>query len=200
VQPGRIEAALCGLQEEERGLFMPNWTSNEIHVGGDASAIREFLNFMRGDADQRFDFRKIIPMPELLRHTASGFHKFEEHRTWYVINPDLSFGEPGYDKNERPFTPEEKTALTEIGADSWYDWRLNNWGTKWNACQVEIDDTSETDGAVDIGFDTAWSAPFPVFEAIAAKFQNLTFEFRWTDEGEQVTHSMVVRRGEGGAQ
>ena len=182
---------------------MPNWTSNKIHIRGDASAIREFLAFMRGSADQPFDFNTIIPMPQLLRHTGSGFHKFgdEEHRTWFVINPDLPFGDPGYEQNQRPFTPEEKAALAEIGADNWYDWSVRNWGTKWNACRVEIGDISESDSAVDISFDTAWSAPFPIFEAIAAKFRHLAFGFTWTDEDEPgVTHSMIVRRGEGGAQ
>ena len=181
---------------------MPNWTSNTIRVTGDPAAIREFLVFMRGGDDQHFDFNCVIPMPDLLRHTGSGFHKFgeEEHRTWYVINPDLALWDEGYAENIRPFTPEEKAALAEIGAAGWYDWSTSNWGTKWNACHVEIDDIAENDSTIDIKFDTAWSAPFPVFQAIAAKFQNLTFEFSWTDEGEpDVTHSLVVRCGEGGA-
>ena len=77
---------------------MPNWTSNTLRVAGSCSAIREFLDSMRGPDDQLFDFNRIIPMPQLLRHTATGFHKFdeEEHRTWYVINPDLPFDDPGY--------------------------------------------------------------------------------------------------------
>jgi len=76
-----------------------------------------------------------------------------------------------------------------------------NWGTKWNACHVEIDDIADNNGAVDIRFDTAWCAPFPVFQALATDFQRLTFEFTWTDEDEpDVTHKMVVRCGEGGDQ
>ena len=182
---------------------MPNWTSNTIHVTGDASAIRELLAFMRGSDDQTFDFNKIVPMPELLRHTARGFHKFgnEQHRTWYVINPDLAFGDPGYEENERPFTAEEKAALAGIGAGSWYDWSVKNWGTKWNAYRVEFDDFAENDSAVDIRFDTAWCAPLPVFEAIAAKFQHLTFGFAWTDEDEPgISHCIVAHGGQGGAQ
>src|SRR5262249_17790137 len=182
---------------------MPNWTSNTIRAAGDCSVLREFLSFMRGSDEQIFDFNKIVPMPELLRHTASGFHKFgdEEHCTWFVIDPDLAFGEPGYDENQRPFTPEEIAALDEIGADSWYDWCVKHWGTKWNACRVEIGDSSETESAVYISFDTAWSAPLPVFEAIAAKFEDLIFKFTWTDEDAPgMTHTMAVHRGQGGAQ
>jgi hypothetical protein len=36
-----------------------------------------------------------------------------------------------------------------------------------------------------------------VFEAIAAKFPLLAFEFSWTDEHEpDLTHSLTMRRGE----
>jgi len=181
---------------------MPNWTSNTIRAAGDSAAIRGFLAFMRGPADQLIDFGRFIPMPELLRHTASGFHKFgdEEHHTWYVINPDLPFGDPGHEQNQRPFTPGEKAALARIGAESWYDWSVDNWGTKWNARHTKIEEFPEEEGRVDIQFDTAWSAPFPVFQAIAAKFPQLAFEFSWTDEHDpDVTHSMVIRRSEGGA-
>src|SRR5437660_1139905 len=107
---------------------------------------------MRGPDDQLFDFGCIIPMPQLLRHTASGIPKFgdEEHRTWFVINPDLPPGGPGYEQNQRPFTDDEKAALARIGADSWYSWSVNNWDTKWNACRTEIEDFPEKDGKVDI--------------------------------------------------
>lgn len=178
-----------------------NWASNTIRVAGYCSAIREFLDSVRGPDDQLFDFNRIIPMPQLLRHTASGFHKFreEEHRTWYVINPDLPFDDPGYQHNQRPFTAEEKAALGQIGAESWHSWSVENWGTKWNPCHINIGKISKS--SVNITFDTAWCAPFPVFQAIAAKFQQLAFEFTWTyEDNPDVTHSMVIRRGEGGAQ
>jgi Ferredoxin-like domain in Api92-like protein len=201
---GRIEAPWWrASNQKETEIKMPNWTSNKISIRGSSSDISEFLAFMRGTDDQLFDFNRIIPMPVLLRHTASGFHKFgdEEHCTWYVINPDLAFGDPEYKNNQRPFTPEEKAALAAIGADSWYDWAVKNWGTKWNACRAEINEILEDDGTVEISFDTAWSAPFPIFQAIAAKFDQLTFQFSWTDEHEPgVTHSMTVRCGEEGAQ
>lgn len=91
---------------------MPNWTSNIIRVEGPEAAMREFLNHFKGD-DEPFDFNRIIPMPAILRHTGSGARTFDgrTHRSWYIIDPDLPFGDPAYDANERPFTPEEKAAL-----------------------------------------------------------------------------------------
>jgi hypothetical protein len=59
-------------QQQKRRTTMPNWTSNTIRVEGCGEQIAEFLAFMRGPDDQIFDFNRIIPMPELLRHFASA--------------------------------------------------------------------------------------------------------------------------------
>ena len=48
------------------------------------------------------------------------------------------------------------------GYKDWYDWSIANWGTKWNATTISVDDDTEA-----IEFDTAWSMPEPVFKAIA---------------------------------
>lgn len=144
---------------------------------------------------------RTIPMPAILRHTGSGARTFDGrthrswHINWYIIDPDLPFGDPAYDANERPFTPEEKAALADIGLENWYDWSVANWGTKWNAVRAATEELPGEDGAHEIRFDTAWSAPFPVYHKIAALFRQLPFEFSWTDEDQDhITHSMRIRR------
>jgi hypothetical protein len=52
---------------------------------------------------------------------------------------------------------------------------LKNWGTKWNACETEIGDNYFT-------FETAWSSPVPLFEALTRKFPSYRFMFQWSDE------------------
>ena len=44
------------------------------------------------------------------------------------------------------------------GANTWYDWCCNNWGTKWNAGRTEICGNDE------IIFETAWGSPEPVIK------------------------------------
>ena len=44
---------------------------------------------------------------------------------------------------------------------NWYDWSIENWGTKWNA--LDFEDTGNNNI---ISFQTAWSFPFPVILAI----------------------------------
>lgn len=64
--------------------------------------------------------------------------------------------------------------LRAHGTSSWYDWSCQHWGTKWNAYDV-----SEEEGAV--RFDTAWSPPIPMLEALAAKFPDDLIVLQWAD-------------------
>ena len=47
----------------------------------------------------------------------------------------------------------------------WYRWQINNWGTKWDACEVEIQ--MYDDDVMGIMFQTAWNAPLPYMQEFA---------------------------------
>ena len=59
----------------------------------------------------------------------------------------------------------------------WYDWRIQNWGTKWNAYEHV-----KTGNENKLYFLTAWSAPKEIYEALTKKFPNLTIEVDYADE------------------
>lgn len=62
------------------------------------------------------------------------------------------------------------------GANNWYDWSVNNWGTKWNAYDIEkVDDNT-------IMFNTAWSMPEPVIKALSKMFPDVKVKIKWADE------------------
>lgn len=64
----------------------------------------------------------------------------------------------------------------EPGVVCWYVWNIQNWGTKWNAYGTErISDT-------EVRFDTAWSHPIPVIEALTTEFPAETIEIKYADE------------------
>lgn len=52
------------------------------------------------------------------------------------------------------------------GADNWYDWRVANWGTKWDAWDSRVDWEC-------IQFTTAWSPPDYWYEALALRLAEL---------------------------
>ena len=50
--------------------------------------------------------------------------------------------------------------IMRYGYKDWYDWSIENWGTKWNACDC-------FDNGDYIEFETAWSLPHPVYAKLA---------------------------------
>jgi hypothetical protein len=164
---------------------MPNWTHNFMRVEGDEKDIRAFLDAIKWQ-DELFDFNRIIPMPELLKNTGSGFMKIdgEKVNSWYIEQRN-----PGGNDKVRRFTREEKEELARIGAENWYDWSIENWGTKWNPCHLDISGAA-INGSLEVTFDTAWSAPVPIFRKIVVMFPKLSFAFQWCDEGDDYAYSL----------
>jgi len=64
--------------------------------------------------------------------------------------------------------------------DSWYDWRISNWGTKW---PPEIRDVLRLgDNMVNITFETAWGPPIEWFEA-CGKLHNWEWQVEYIETG-----------------
>jgi hypothetical protein len=59
---------------------------------------------------------------------------------------------------------EDRDRCVREGIPNWYDWNCENWGTKWNAYAQSI--IEQDDDMLQLRFDTAWSPPTPVIEAL----------------------------------
>ena len=66
--------------------------------------------------------------------------------------------------------------ILQYGADSWYDWCCENWGTKWNASDTYIIDDNE------IEFSTAWSCPVNIFKELSKQFSGAEIAVDFADE------------------
>lgn len=62
----------------------------------------------------------------------------------------------------------------------WYGWNQEHWGTKWNGYNTQIEPIPGD--LCRLQFDTAWSHPIPVMEALAARFPEETIGVEWADE------------------
>jgi len=127
---------------------MPNHVIHRLYIHGDNE--QEVKSFIRGKA--AIDFDNIIPMPEELEDTTA----------------------PTPMKTEDDINKHHELML-KWGASNWYDWRLNNWNTKWNAYDIE-----ETEHYIQ--FQTAWSTPLAVIETLSLLFPENTFEVSFADE------------------
>lgn len=87
--------------------------------------------------------------------------------------------------------PKDRVTLFDFGKfmprpaeedDNWYDWNCENWGTKWNAKFVELDNDSEE--LIIYRFETAWNRiSDQLWEDIKSKFPTLDFSFVAIEEG-----------------
>lgn len=67
--------------------------------------------------------------------------------------------------------------------DGWYSWRNEHWGTKWDLCDLEANDSDWESGEVSYSFWTAWSPPEPVLEELTKQHPKLSFSYKFSDEG-----------------
>ena len=62
----------------------------------------------------------------------------------------------------------EKANKEKYGYSTWYDFCVNEWGTKWDVDpydKVEYDDAHDKNG-ITFGFDSAWSPPCGIYDAL----------------------------------
>ena len=62
----------------------------------------------------------------------------------------------------------------------WWNWRVANWGTKWEG---QIYSLTLTENELTIGFSSAWSPPTEWLKKIALIFPELNFELTYMETG-----------------
>jgi hypothetical protein len=150
------------------------------------------------------DFNKIRPMPESLNvergnrsDTALDCYviKLSEKSGTAAVKAALGdYADPVFrrlpetllslrvskDDNDMPGLSEfgEKlyNNIRDYGAPTWYEWRVENWGTKWSAYnQRRLDDSTIT-------FDTAWSSVPELLRELSARFPDIEMSYSFADE------------------
>lgn len=61
------------------------------------------------------------------------------------------------------------------GIPVWADWCPENWGTKWNSYNNQLNENT-------IEFQTAWNGVENVIDVLAAKFNNIDFIYQYASE------------------
>lgn len=176
---------------------MPNHVTNRISFRGDPEAIHRMLEAVKNDEEGygSIDFNKIIPMPQELNiesssRTTDGIKLYNAFLEIYKLgqgqNVDL-FSIP--EESEKAFLKmrtdiDKKTwklgraacrNIQQFGHATWYSWRNQHWGTKWNA----YDFTGETDP---ITFHAAWSAPWAAIRELSRQYPEIEVTLSWADE------------------
>ena len=142
---------------------MPNYCSNVVEIHGPQHILKTLV-------EHRLDFMKIHPYPKEL---------------------DITAGREGADDSpeQKALVAAEESNLEKYGYRNWYDWCVNNWGTKWNAggdndaMQVDFDEDVGNQGIALFQFDTAWAPPLGVLEKLMETHPELSIECRYHEPG-----------------
>ena len=70
---------------------------------------------------------------------------------------------------------------TGITDQRWYDWRLVNWDTKWDAYDVRV--TDDDPDNLEVEFNTAWSPPEAICHAIREQYPDLSVSWFYDEPG-----------------
>lgn len=163
---------------------MPNHVQNILVISGHKNHVEPMLKHLE-DGDKKFSFNKIVPMPEELKGSRSPT----------LVVTQAEYNKFHYGKNfqgEQHFLPGgpitkkmQKDWNERFGADNWYDWAINNWGTKWGSYDVDIHEpTYQSNGQMEIViyFQTAWSSGAQTLAKLAKQYPTINFYLRYADE------------------
>ena len=143
---------------------MPNWCNNRVTVFSDDTESVKKIKEIFESKDSVFG--KIIQEPDWKRlpNEKGEFPKVKQH-----------FGKDGQLMFETHEFPDGKND------DRWYHWNISNWGTKWDACNVEIDYYDESQ--IEMRFDTAWSPPEPICARLREMFKDIHISWFYDEPG-----------------
>ena len=155
---------------------MPNHCHNRVTfnpAGNDTAKAIEDIKAIKQMFEDENCFGQIIPEPDwanipLMSKDVQG-----------IVYDRGKVGElPQY--IEDPF---KRLVFKSTGHadDRWYDWRVQNWDTKWDAYDVEVVDPDPEN--MEIEFNTAWSPPEAVCSALREQYPDLSVSWFYDEPG-----------------
>jgi hypothetical protein len=119
---------------------MPNWCNNSVEITHEDPAMIERVRkaFNEGALLQEF-----IPVPEDLHIVAGSVPVAEE-----VAHKD-----------------KEEANREKHGYRNWYDFCVNEWGTKWDV-GADGNPAQDIPGGLMLGFDSAWAPPIEAYNKL----------------------------------
>ena len=119
---------------------MPNWCDNQITITGPNSVIDKIEEIVTEEKDGEGLLNYFHPMPKQLEDTTS------------------------------PSSSADKPQPMVEGFDCWYDWRCENWSTKWDVNEFYGVDRQHLNDSLDesiisFGFSSAWSPPINAYQS-----------------------------------
>ena len=146
---------------------MPNWCDNQLSITGPNSVIDKIEKIVKEESNdaEKGLLQFFHPMPKELLDTEAG-----------------PIAKTKKEKQAR------QIRKLEFGAENWYDWRVNNWGTKWEVCEFYGVDRQHLNDSLDestisFGFSSAWAPPIGAYEQFLADNEDCSLKAYYYEGG-----------------
>ena len=122
--------------------------------------------------------------PELIQKLYKIF-KSEEVFTQFIPEPD--WATTPNEAGELPIQPEPDSFYPPqfpdgTTDDRWYNWRCQNWGTKWDCYDLSVEEDEMPNG-LELQFNTAWSPPEEIAQAIKEQYPDICVSWFYDEPG-----------------
>tara|TARA_R110000868_G_scaffold103015_4_gene283785 strand:- start:605 stop:1414 length:810 start_codon:yes stop_codon:yes gene_type:complete len=160
---------------------MPNHVTNILKINGGTPEENKTMMDLLFDSNGDFTFDNFLPMPKELIEVKSPVSIVTEKER----NAEIT----EYERKEvagqlssflsRAFSLTDELRdeyIARFGADNWYDWAIENWGTKWGGYDGVKNSDSEC------GFLTAWNTPYSAMVKLSEMYPKFIFMISYADE------------------
>ena len=157
---------------------MPNHCHNRVtfYAAGTSEESADQIAKLKKIFEDENVFTQIIPEPDWI-NTPLMSKDVKEY----------SFSEPRGKVGELPqyvdgaFGKTLRFKSTGIADDRWYDWRVQNWDTKWDAYDLVV--TDEDPDQFEVEFNTAWSPPEAICSALRDQYPDVDISWFYDEPG-----------------
>jgi hypothetical protein len=79
----------------------------------------------------------------------------------------------------------ERKMCLEQGIPNWYDWNINNWGTKWDVSLegLEFEDNGDGTATITGWFESAWAPPIDAYNTFCENMDGVFLEAYYDEPG-----------------
>jgi len=147
---------------------MPNWVYSNLTITDPTGEHPEQIERLVEQVGATYTHMSYVWCAETKSMKMMAVENSDVFSFWNIIRPE----------GEDLVRYEE--SIGQPGSPFWYDWNVNNWGTKWDAGEPSVEEISPTE--VTYQFETAWSPPMPVLVTLSTQYPELNIELEWEEE------------------